>query len=247
MIIIIVTSIPVFCQNHEQRTYRELITERVLFTPEYNRVISHAELPVVKDELSITLKINGLEHCPDSIYCTVKTESNRTPALFLKLSDSTPCPRLLITGNFDIGFDMDGYGFLLNRWYHIAYTLSDSEKRVDFYIGGKWVGSFSIKNVQNQSIIFNDGPLYIGSHLVWNGFTGQISNFRYYNFRLSHNEVLMDYSDEDPTKSIDYKCPNRFFDDLSIGLFLGLTILAGGFFTNIIINRRRYQTIPNVM
>ena len=62
VIIIVTSSISVFCQKQEQRAYHELITEPVLFTPEYNRVISHSELPVVIDELSITLKINVLSH-----------------------------------------------------------------------------------------------------------------------------------------------------------------------------------------
>ncbi|CAG8678547.1 14974_t:CDS:2, partial [Gigaspora rosea] len=54
-----------------------------------------------------------------------------------------------------------------------------------------------------------------------------ISNFRYYNFRLSHEEVLMDYTGEDPTKSIDKEYPKKFFDGLSVGFFLGMIALAG--------------------
>ncbi|CAG8519954.1 7041_t:CDS:2, partial [Cetraspora pellucida] len=216
--------------KHEQRAYRELITEPVIFTPDYNQVINHSALPAVKDELSITLNINVLSHGPDDlgwhmVFYKGRTEASRTPALWLKPSDSTPCLRLSITDNFTIGIDMDGYGLLLNRWYHIAYTLSDSEKRIYFYIDGKWVGSFSLKNPQIESIIFNDGPLYIGDHLGWNGITGKISNFRYYNFRLSHKEVLMDYSGKDPTKLIDDKCPNKFFDGLGIGFFFSMIAL----------------------
>ncbi|CAG8821687.1 26897_t:CDS:1, partial [Racocetra persica] len=42
----------------EQRAYRELITEPVKFTYNSDRVIiDHSVLPVVKDELSITLKM----------------------------------------------------------------------------------------------------------------------------------------------------------------------------------------------
>jgi len=71
---------------------------------------------------------------------------------------------------------MDGYGFLLNRWYHIAYTVSDPEKRMNFYIDGKWVGTYSLTKIQSQYIMFNSGPLYIGNHPNWNGngFAGQI-------------------------------------------------------------------------
>ncbi|CAG8791393.1 16518_t:CDS:2, partial [Dentiscutata erythropus] len=222
--------------RHEQRTYHELITEPVLFTPEYNRVINHSELPVVKDELSITLKINLLSHAPPSSSSSWRTvfykaivDSSHTPALWLSSFNSMPAPRFTVNGVIDGGVNFYGYEFLLNRWYHIAYTLSDSEKRMNFYIDSKWIGSYNIQDVQNQSFIFNYGPLYIGKQPIVNeanGFNGHISNFRYYNFRLSHDEVLMDYSGEDPTKSIDDKCPNRFFDGLIIGLFLGITVLA---------------------
>src|SRR6266542_2243074 len=60
LIIIISNSLLVFCQKQGQRTYRELITEQAIFLPNYRRVFNHTELPVVKDELSVTLKINIL-------------------------------------------------------------------------------------------------------------------------------------------------------------------------------------------
>ncbi|CAG8823461.1 17637_t:CDS:2, partial [Racocetra persica] len=104
----------------EQRAYRELITEPVKFTYNSKRVISHLVLPVVRDELSITLKINVLNHDPYSenqyaVFYKGVTTANRTPSLWLKSSNSTPCLRLSITGNNDTGINMDGYGFLLNR------------------------------------------------------------------------------------------------------------------------------------
>ncbi|CAG8794071.1 23640_t:CDS:2, partial [Dentiscutata erythropus] len=232
--------------KHEQRTYRELITEPVIFAPTYNRVISHAELPVVRDELSITLEIYVSSHSYkwNTVFCKGRTKKDITPSLWLKPSNSTPIPAVSITGYGKNRFIVNDYELLLNRWYHIAYTLSEPQKRMNFYIDSKWVSSFNITN-QSQFFIFNDGPLYIGSYFIWDGFTGQIRNFRYYNFRLSYNEVLMDYSGEDPTKSIDDKCPNRFFDGLSIGIFLGITILAGCFLTHRIISRRGYQTISD--
>ncbi|CAG8469997.1 7949_t:CDS:2 [Gigaspora rosea] len=236
----VTNSISVFCQKQEQRTYRELITEPILFTPEYNRVISHSELPVVIDELSITLKINVLSH--DFGYVFYKGRTLGTPALWLADGNSSPHPRLTITNMSYVGIDLGDYGFLINRWYHIAHTVSDSDKRMNFYINGKWMGSYSIQNIQSQSVIFNDEPLYIGKNP---GVNGKISNFRYYNFRLSHNEVLMDYSGEYPTKSFVNECPNKLFDGLGVGFFLGMIALAGGFFVHRIISRRKYQTIHN--
>ncbi len=51
-----------FCQD--DRSYRELITEPIPFGPKDNRIINHSELPLVKDELSITLKIQIMNHNP---------------------------------------------------------------------------------------------------------------------------------------------------------------------------------------
>ncbi|CAG8470015.1 concanavalin A-like lectin/glucanase domain-containing protein [Gigaspora rosea] len=253
VIIIVTSSISVFCQKQEQRTYRELITEPVLFTPEYNRVINHSELPVVIDELSITLKLYiGRHNESYQIFCKGKTRASRAPELWLNRDNSTPSLGFSITGDSFVWIKLVGYEFQLYRWYHIAYTLSDSEKRIYFYIDGKWIGSYSIIMIQCQSFIFNDEPLYIGKHPLWSGFLGQISNFRYYNFRLSHEEVLMDYTGEDPTKSIDKEYPNKlnkFFDGLGVGLavgfFLGMIALAGGLYIYRIISRRKYQAIPN--
>ncbi|KAF0557260.1 concanavalin A-like lectin/glucanase [Gigaspora margarita] len=252
VIIIFSNPISVFCQKQEQRTYRELITEPFIFTSESNRMIRHAELPVVNNELSITLKIYLESHGTEwyTVFYKGSAEYSRTPALWLN-PNKVPCPRFEITGNFYAGIDLNDYGFLLNKWYHIAYTLSNPDKRMNCYIDGEWVGSFSMTNIQGQSFIFNDGPLYIGRHLVWNGFTGQISNFRYYNFHLSHSEVLMDYSGEDPTKRNDNddndESPKKSFVDLTIGFFLGMMVLTGGLFIYKIIIRRRYQEIPNPM
>ncbi|KAF0515535.1 concanavalin A-like lectin/glucanase [Gigaspora margarita] len=239
VIIIISNSISVFGQNQEIRTYREVITKPVVFTPEFYRTVSHTELPIVKDELSITLKINLAGHAP---YCITvfhkdKTKENCTPSLFLSPNESALIPSITITSipwyNFSIA------NLVLNQWHHIAYTLSDPEKRLNIYIDGKWVGSLSIQNVQNQSIIFNDSPLYIGKHPLYDGINGQISNFRYYNYCLSHNEVLMDYLGDDPTKSIVDESPIRFFGGLGIGIFLCMAVFICSYYIKHSIRRPR--------
>ncbi|CAI2170442.1 5135_t:CDS:2 [Funneliformis geosporum] len=86
-------------------------------------------------------------------------------------------------------------GLLLDRWYHLAYTLSDSEKRLDVYIDGEWVGFYCIQNVKTEKVVFNDGPLYIGRSFD-NGFNGEICNVRYFNWRLCAEEVKQDYFDK---------------------------------------------------
>ncbi len=146
--------------------------------------------------------------------------TERTPSLWLTPKASFPHPRFSINDNFNFGIDASGFGLYLNQWYHLAYTLSDSEKRMDFYIDGEWVGILCITSVKTQQVIFNDAPLYIGSDTFYDGITGniryeiyhhnqsnqsikiftkhikkkKISTFRYYNFRLSPKEVKMDFS-----------------------------------------------------
>ncbi|CAG8548972.1 9829_t:CDS:2 [Ambispora leptoticha] len=68
----------------------------------------------------------------------------------------------MVTDNFNIGINSIGNGLCLNRWYHLIYILSEPEKRLDFYIDGKWAGFKSFKRVQSEHIMFNYGPLYIG-------------------------------------------------------------------------------------
>src|SRR6266498_3835145 len=86
----------------------------------------------------------------------------RTPGLFLYPNDSRMSPRF--TGNWtdNAGINSVGDGLLLDKWYHITYTLSDPEKRMDIYINGVWTAFDSIENVQMHKVKFNDGPLQIG-------------------------------------------------------------------------------------
>ncbi|CAB5373571.1 unnamed protein product [Rhizophagus irregularis] len=153
MIIIIINSLSVFCQEQSQREYRELITEQIIFLPKYYQVFNHTDLPVVKNELSITLKINIIKHEYNSYYHTIfykgNTSDNQTPSLWLRATEPVPLVRCSTTSNIRTGFELDDYEFRITQC--------------------------------------NDG------------FFGLISNFRYYNFRLSHEEVLKDYSGEDPT------------------------------------------------
>ncbi|CAG8849365.1 21467_t:CDS:2, partial [Racocetra persica] len=55
-----------------------------------------------------------------------------------------------------------------------AYTLSNTEKRMDVYVDGIWTGFLSVEQVLSQNVIFNGSPLYIGKDSFYNGITGQI-------------------------------------------------------------------------
>ncbi|RIB01057.1 concanavalin A-like lectin/glucanases superfamily-domain-containing protein [Gigaspora rosea] len=81
-----------------------------------------------------------------------------------------------------------GNNLELNKWYHIAYTLSEPQKRMQFYVNGELVAYTDVKN-----IIFNEFPLKIGHYDDNSDFQGQMSNFRYYNICLSADEIFKDY------------------------------------------------------
>ena len=74
----------------------------------------------------------------------------------------------------NVGIGSVGGMLTLNQWYYLAYTLSEPEKRLDFYIDGQWVAFQSIEKVQTDHIIFNNGPLHIGNNNFEIGVTGQI-------------------------------------------------------------------------
>ncbi|PKK71269.1 hypothetical protein RhiirC2_778604 [Rhizophagus irregularis] len=81
----------------------------------------------------------------------------RTPGLFLHANNSYTV----------------GDGLLLNKWYHLTYTLSDSEKRMDIFINGVWTA--------------------MRSWTLGGCVDGEIGNFRYFNWRLSNEEVMKNY------------------------------------------------------
>src|SRR5436190_2243439 len=98
----------------------------------------------------------------------------RMPSLLLNPTSSSPHSQFSTNVSVYTGIDSVGNGLALNQWYHLAYTLSDPQKRLDFYIDGVWLGFKSIQNVQGEYVLFNDSPLFIGKDTIYNGVTGQI-------------------------------------------------------------------------
>ncbi|CAG8592450.1 7821_t:CDS:2 [Ambispora leptoticha] len=162
------TRIAVFAnelKGKKSRAFHECISEPITFSIPDRKLIQHAELPEVTNELSVTLRLNVLFHNRIHVSVFHKGEVNED--------------RINAVGG----------GLSLNRWYHLVYTLSEPEKKLNFYIDGKWVEFHSFQ----QDIKYNNGPLCIGNDRFHNGFTGLISNFRYYNWSLSAEEVKEEY------------------------------------------------------
>ncbi|GBC46652.2 uncharacterized protein OCT59_017718 [Rhizophagus irregularis] len=188
------------------KEWAELISGPISMGEQDQRVFAHADLPAVNDKLSITLrlKIHKLSHWPIIFHKGTEFSSIRTPILQLVSNKSALHARFSGNWNSNVGIDVPDDGLLLNKWYHIAYTISDPEKRLDLYLDGEWIGFYGISNVKVQKVVFNDGPLHIGRSENNLGINGEISNFRYFNWRLSPEEVIEDYFNESQKKPIVY-------------------------------------------
>ncbi|RIB01979.1 concanavalin A-like lectin/glucanase domain-containing protein [Gigaspora rosea] len=169
--------------------YLEIFSGPIYF-PTNKKTIQHDELPSVTNELSVTLQLNLKWHDSNWINIFHKGEvgqQDRTPALLLSQNDSKPHPYCSVKSNWS-HYISAGNNLELNKWYHIAYTLSEPQKRMEFYVNGELVGYTNVKD-----IIFNEFPLKIGHSDKYPDFQGQMSNFRYYNIRLSADEIFKDY------------------------------------------------------
>ncbi|CAG8568238.1 5326_t:CDS:2 [Ambispora gerdemannii] len=151
-------------------------SKTIIFSPldfpaNANIVVQHDELPLVTNELSVTLRLNLQSHNPGWIDIFQKGEGLeiRSPSLWLTPNVSQPTPRFSTNIEGNSGISAIGDGFILNKWYHISYTLSEPHKRADFYVDGKWVGFKSIEHVQTQYIVFNKEPLKIGQNATFTG------------------------------------------------------------------------------
>ncbi|POG62115.1 hypothetical protein GLOIN_2v1698987, partial [Rhizophagus irregularis DAOM 181602=DAOM 197198] len=144
--------------------FYEIISEPIILKEKEVKTVQHSELPEVDDELSVSLRMRLKSHHSGwvTVFRKGGNEPVRTPGLFLHANNSKLYPRF--TGNWEVnaGIEEVGDGLLLNKWYHITYTLSNREKRMDIYINDIWTAFYAIENVQMHKVKFNDAPLHIG-------------------------------------------------------------------------------------
>ncbi|RIB01056.1 concanavalin A-like lectin/glucanase domain-containing protein [Gigaspora rosea] len=151
--------------------YLEIFSEPTYF-PINKKIIQHNELPSVTNELSVTFQLNLKRHDPNWITIFIKGEDELhacTPALWLSPNDSKPYPDCSVNNNWNHSIAA-GNNLELNKWYHIAYTLSEPQNRMEFYVNGELVGYTDVKD-----IVFNEFPLKIGHSDKYSDFQGQMS------------------------------------------------------------------------
>ncbi|CAG8741533.1 7780_t:CDS:2, partial [Acaulospora morrowiae] len=154
--------------------YKEIFSDPLDF-PANKMHVNDGELPSVNNELSVTLRLNVQNHDAgwQSIFHKGVDNNTRTPSIWLCPNTSEPTARFSTNDNYNNGLTIP-IGLKLNKWYHIAYTLSEPLKRMDFYLNGKWVGFKSIEFVQTQSVKFNKDQLHIGCATNHADFAGKM-------------------------------------------------------------------------
>ncbi|GET51113.1 glycosyltransferase family 39 protein [Rhizophagus irregularis DAOM 181602=DAOM 197198] len=73
-----------------------------------------------------------------------------------------------------------------NSKLYPRFTGNWNDNRMDIFINGVWTAFYAIENVQMHRVKFNDKQLDIGC------------NFRYFNWRLSNEEVMKNYLNQRP-------------------------------------------------
>ncbi|CAG8701476.1 7819_t:CDS:2 [Gigaspora margarita] len=155
---------------YQEIDYLEIFSKPTYF-PTNKTTIQHNELPSVTNELSVAFQLNLEKHDPNWITIFIKGEDEhhaRTPAFWLSPNDSKPHHNCSLKSNWNYNISA-GNNLELNKWYHIAYTLSEPQKRMEFYVNGELVGYTDVKDV-----IFNEFPLKIGHSDNHSDFQGQM-------------------------------------------------------------------------
>jgi hypothetical protein len=195
-IYLIINLLFVFCKQAQSKAFQEIISDPINLSAHDNKIVRHSDLPVVTDEVSITLRLNILSHHINfagvfhkgtasynffnfcSLYKLSKLKIAYTFRRTIRLyswgladpNASAPHVRFSTKDNYNEGIGSVGEGLSLNKWYHLAYTLSEPERQLEFYMDGQLAG---LLNIQSE-IVFNNGPLFIGYDFGHNGITGQI-------------------------------------------------------------------------
>ncbi|CAB4485110.1 unnamed protein product [Rhizophagus irregularis] len=164
-----------YCEKMKKffvKEFYEIISEPIKLKEKQCITVQHVELPEVDDELSVTLRIKLKSHYSDWATIFRKGGGNERERL-------VRTPGLFLHAN--------------NSKLHPRFTGNWNDNRMDIFINGVWTAFYAIENVQMHRVIFNDKQLDIGWCV-----DGEISNFRYFNWRLSNEEVMKNYLNQRP-------------------------------------------------
>ncbi|RUS34196.1 hypothetical protein BC938DRAFT_481997, partial [Jimgerdemannia flammicorona] len=179
--------------NFQQRQTLQIINNPISFQAGTGRDVSHTDLPIVSDALSITLrfKLQSRSNKLTRIFQKgINGINTQTPALFLEPLNM----RLYLY--FSTTTDENVYvggPLVIGRTYHFTYTLSAFERRLDVYIDGVLAGFKHLEGVVADQLVFNKEPLFIGSDDSLPSALAEISDFTYYNWKLSVEEVQQSF------------------------------------------------------
>ncbi|RUP43206.1 hypothetical protein BC936DRAFT_137480, partial [Jimgerdemannia flammicorona] len=188
-------------QSFGRRKSLQIVTTPTLLLKATTKgpVVPHTTLPIVSEELSITLLFKLSCHSDNwgRIFqkgqCSDRNNT-RTPALFLEPQRSRLHTCFSTTTDWNVN-DFIGDPLVVGRTYHLAYTLSRSERRMDIYINGMSAGFKTVGDVYSH-ILFNDEPFFIGSDEYHPSAICEIRNLQFHNWKLSAEEVTQDYKDQ---------------------------------------------------
>lgn len=108
----------------------------------------------------------------------------RAPGIWLHPKDNSM--RVYMNTFKDIGEYVDVEGLPLNKWVHVAVAVR--QRNLDIFINGNLVKRKLLEGIPKQ----NFGDLYINS---FRGFSGYLSNIRYYDYYISFSELDNHLSD----------------------------------------------------
>ncbi|RUP46982.1 hypothetical protein BC936DRAFT_146282 [Jimgerdemannia flammicorona] len=143
----------------------EIIDTPTIFETGTRREISHADLPIVSEALSITLRFKLLSHSREygRIFQKGIDGTNvRTPTLFLAPNTSQLHPCFSTTKDWNVHLFV-GDSLVLGRTYHFTYAISATEGRLDVYINGVLAGFKCVTDIVTEQIVFNNEPLRMGN------------------------------------------------------------------------------------
>ena len=115
---------------------------------------------------------------------TAVSEGNQFPGVYIVKDSSSNQTKLRFKikplGNNDDSVEFDVTNIPLNKWFHVAFRIQNT--LADVYINGTIANRTVFNTVPTQ----NDGAILIGKN---GGFTGNLSNLRYYDYALSAFEM----------------------------------------------------------